>query len=56
MCEIEQINIRDVLENCKESKNKDLSSTCRIGSDLKICLSHKSTVDQFQTKKNLATC
>ena len=36
MCEIEQINIRDVLENCKESKNKDLSSTCRIGSDLKI--------------------
>ena len=28
----------------------------RIGSDLKICLSSKSTVDQFQMKRNLATC
>ena len=27
MCEIEQNNIRDALENHEENKNKDLSST-----------------------------
>ena len=27
VCEIEQNNIRDVLENHEENKNKDLSST-----------------------------
>ena len=30
MCEIEQINIRDALENYKENKNKDLSSTPQV--------------------------
>ena len=30
MCEIEQNNIRDALENYKENKNKDLSSTPQV--------------------------
>ena len=29
MCEIEQNNIRDALENHEENKNKDLPSTIR---------------------------